>query len=262
MSHWNGLSRAVIMGPSWWSPRTIWTMLSDRVWILNGPVWKQELSSVILVGQFYLSIFDYSKIPRKHSRFLCLKKPWKQVLPSQNQKSFPQAAKSRYVFWEQQSRINPTMWARTWMPDNHCTSALLSVIRTSLGETNTKISLMAAVCMPFICWLVKMVFFWYLRKCSNLISAPKGLVGKSIALASESEQLHSLCYCRKEINYVIAVVVLGTGQANGSRLFLLWSWKLVPHETIFFWLLLFKKIMKLRLTSYLRLASFSYIAWR
>ena len=40
------------------------TSLRHRVWFLGGPVWSQELDSMILVGPFQLKIFYDSMIKK------------------------------------------------------------------------------------------------------------------------------------------------------------------------------------------------------
>lgn len=59
--HWNGLPRAVVTAPGCWSSnKCLDSALRHRVWILGGPVWIQELVSVILGGPFQPSNMEYS----------------------------------------------------------------------------------------------------------------------------------------------------------------------------------------------------------
>lgn len=39
-----------------------WTLLSDIVWILGGPLWSQELDSMILMGHFQLGMLYDSNL--------------------------------------------------------------------------------------------------------------------------------------------------------------------------------------------------------
>ena len=46
-----------VHGPKMLELKECWgTTLRRRVWVLSGPVWSQELDSVILVGPFQLRI--------------------------------------------------------------------------------------------------------------------------------------------------------------------------------------------------------------
>lgn len=57
---WKRLPRAVVVAPGCQSSGSVWTVLSE-IWSLRGPMWKQELDSVILVGLLQLRIFCDSK---------------------------------------------------------------------------------------------------------------------------------------------------------------------------------------------------------
>jgi len=48
------------------SSRSIWTTLSDIWSVLGGPVWSQELASMILVGPFQLRKFCDSMINERY----------------------------------------------------------------------------------------------------------------------------------------------------------------------------------------------------
>ena len=56
--HWNMLPKEVVTTPSLTEfKKHLDNALRHRVWFLGGPVWSQELDSMILVGPFQLRIF-------------------------------------------------------------------------------------------------------------------------------------------------------------------------------------------------------------
>ena len=63
VGHWNRLPRKVVIAPSLPEfKKCVGSGFRHMVWFLGGPVWNQELDSVILMGPFQLRIFYGSTV--------------------------------------------------------------------------------------------------------------------------------------------------------------------------------------------------------